>query len=68
MKILFFCCFFFHMFSQNIDCGYPLEPPRRGGSNEYPQSILGEKKETQVQIFKYCKFVCEQTDLVFCIW
>ena len=20
---------------QNIDCGYSLEPPRRGGSNEY---------------------------------
>ena len=25
--------------AQNIDCGYSLEPPRRGGSNEYPQSI-----------------------------
>ena len=23
----------FHIFSQNIDCGYLLEPPRRGGSN-----------------------------------
>ena len=23
--------------AQNIDCGYSLEPPRRGGSNEYPQ-------------------------------
>ena len=23
-----------------IDCGYSLEPPRRGGSNEYPQSIF----------------------------
>ena len=22
---------------KNIDCGYSLEPPRRGGSNEYPQ-------------------------------
>ena len=21
----------------NVDCGYSLEPPRRGGSNEYPQ-------------------------------
>ena len=21
---------------QNIDCGYSLEPPRRGGSNVYP--------------------------------
>ena len=25
---------------KNIDCGYSLEPPRRGGSNEYPQSML----------------------------
>ena len=25
---------------QNIDCGYTLEPPRRGGSNEYPQSMF----------------------------
>ena len=25
--------------AQNMDCGYSLEPPRRGGSNEYPQSI-----------------------------
>ena len=27
-----------HIYAQNIDCGYSLEPPRRGGSNEYPQS------------------------------
>ena len=26
--------------AQNIDCGYWLEPPRRGGSNEYPQSVF----------------------------
>ena len=26
--------------AQNIDCGYLLELPRRGGSNEYPQSML----------------------------
>ena len=25
----------FHIFVQNIECGYTLEPPRRGGSNEY---------------------------------
>ena len=23
-----------------MDCGYSLEPPRRGGSNEYPQSMF----------------------------
>ena len=27
---------FFHISAQNIDCGYSFEPPRRGGSNEYP--------------------------------
>ena len=25
--------------AQNIDCKYSLEPPRRGGSNEYTQSM-----------------------------
>ena len=29
-----------HIYAQNIDCGYSLEPPRRGGSNEYPQSLF----------------------------
>ena len=26
--------------AQNIDCEYSIEPPRRGGSNEYPQSMF----------------------------
>ena len=26
----------FHIFAQNIDCGYSLELPQQGGSNEYP--------------------------------
>ena len=30
----------FHISAQNIDCGYSVEPPRRGGSNEYPQSMF----------------------------
>ena len=25
---------------QNIDCGYSLELPHRGGSNDYPQSMF----------------------------
>ena len=31
------------IFAQNIDCRYSLEPPRRGGSNEYPQSMFWAK-------------------------
>ena len=33
----------FLIFAQNIDCGYTLEPPGRGGSNEYPQSMFWSK-------------------------
>ena len=35
----------FLIFAQNIDCGYRLEPPRRGGSNEYPQSMFWSKNK-----------------------
>ena len=39
----------FHISVQNIDCGYSLEPPRRGGSNEYPQSMfLSRNKKNNV--------------------
>ena len=33
------------MFVQSIECGYTLELPRRGGSNEYPQSIFWIKNK-----------------------
>ena len=35
----------FLIFAQNIDCGYTLEPPRRGCSNEYPQSMFWSKNK-----------------------
>ena len=39
----------FHISAQNIDCGYSLEPPQRGGSNEYPQSMfLSRNKKNNV--------------------
>ena len=39
----------FHISVQNIDCRYSLEPPRRGGSNEYLQSMfLTRNKENNV--------------------
>ena len=31
---------FFQISAQNVDYGYSLEPPRRGGSNKYPQSMF----------------------------
>ena len=30
----------FQISAQNIDCVHSLEPPQRGGSNEYPQSMF----------------------------
>ena len=31
--------------AQNIDCGNTLEQSRRGGSNEYPQSMFWSKNK-----------------------
>ena len=39
----------FHIFAHNIDCGYLLETPWWGGSNEYPQSMfLSRNKKNNV--------------------
>ena len=39
----------FHYSVQNIDCGYSLEPPQQGGSNEYLQSMfLSRNKKNNV--------------------
>ena len=43
----------FHTSAQNIDCGYLLDPHRRGGSNEYPQSMfLSRNKKTNIYPWK----------------
>ena len=56
---------FFLFLLQNIDCGYSLEPPRRGGSNEYPQSMFWSKNKKNIKnfqlnfsIFKAKKSLC----------
>ena len=38
----------FLIFAQNIDCGYTLEPPQWGGSNEYPQSMFWSKNKNKM--------------------
>ena len=44
---------FFKFSAQNIDCWYSLEPPRRVGSNEYPQSIfLSRNKKNNAYLCK----------------
>ena len=37
--------YIFQISTQNIDCGYSLEPPRRGGSNEYPKSMFWRRNK-----------------------
>ena len=44
---------FFLFLLKNIDCRYSLEPPRRGGSNEYPHSMFW------AEIWKYVIFLSE---------
>ena len=39
-------------FAQNIDCGYTLEPHRRAGSNEYPQSMFWIKNKKNRVLYK----------------
>ena len=48
----------FHISAQNIDCGYSLEPPRRGGSDEYPQSMFCAEiwKISEFFIWKFSVF------------
>ena len=36
----------FLLSAHNIDCGHSLEPPRRGGSNECPQSLFLNRNKT----------------------
>ena len=38
----------FHISDENIDCGYSLEPPRRGVSNEYPHMFLSRNTKNNV--------------------
>ena len=60
-QMIFF--YIFLIFAQNIDCGYTLEPPQRGGSNEYPQSMFWSKNKknmyTRVNPTFYIKVGCK---------
>ena len=56
---------FFRTFAHNIymHCGYSLETPRRGGSNENPQSMFWSKyknnRSTPVSgVYMYARTLC----------
>ena len=52
---------------KNIDCGYSLEPPRRGSSNEYPQSMFWAEtgKIFEFFIWKFSVFGGEIFQYIF---
>ena len=49
--------YIFYISAQNKDCGYPLEPPRRGGSDAYPQSMVLSRNKNNVYLSK-SEFFC----------
>ena len=60
---------------RNIDCGYSLEPPRRGGSNEYPQSMFWAEiwKISEFFIWKFSLFLAVKVSIyskrrVYVMW
>ena len=44
----------------NIDCGYTLEPPRRGGSYGYPQSVFWSKNKKKRYTPAYPSFAIKK--------
>ena len=54
VKLGFTGVYIIFLFSlKNIDCGYSLQPPCRGGSNEYPQTMFW------TEIWKMSEFLSE---------
>ena len=49
--------YFFLFLLKNIDFGYSLEPPRRGGSNEYPHNLCFEQNYEKYQTFSLIFFL-----------
>ena len=42
---------FFLFLDENICCGYSLEVPQRGTSNEYPQHMFSSRNKKDISIF-----------------
>ena len=54
--------------AQNIHCGYSLEPPRRGGSNEFPQSMFWAEIWKISEFFLSEKFQSLEVKFSIYIW
>ena len=58
--------YIFLIFAQNIDYGYTLEPPQRGGSNEYPQSMFWRKNKKNMYTRVNPKFSIQKCGIRGC--
>ena len=60
---------FFLFLLQNIDCVYSLEPPRRGGSKVYPQSMFWAKIRKITKKFqqKIVNFLSSKISVYYCM-
>ena len=53
LKALFFnqkVAIFFLLLDENICCGYSLEAPQRGASNEYPQHMFSSRNKKTIYL------------------
>ena len=57
----------YRIFLQNIDCGYSLEPPHHGGSNEYPQSMFLRKNIMNIKFFQLI-FISFYSSNLYFVW
>ena len=57
---------FFLFLDENICCGYSLEAPRRGASNEYPQHMFLLRNKNDISSFriKKCLICCYVTMMI----
>ena len=68
MKFHWKCFDNFDIFAKNIDCGYTLEPLRRGGSNEYSQSMFWTKNKKNRHKLTVTRILLYKRFLRFYLW
>ena len=64
---------FFLFLHENICCGYSLEAPQRGASNDYPQHMFSWRNKKDISIFRMkkapylllCNIICAMRKCVF---
>ena len=56
---------YFIISAKNINCGYSLEPPRQGGSNGCPQSVLSRNMKISEFLSENSQFLVVKFSIYF---